>query len=295
MAQVGPAPPTNAAFAAAAYAAGGIAETPFAPLLHVSMPAPASTPVVQNRSRLVKDRSMHPPSLGALPAQLVANAQRQTNQEMEALYRKLAALYEPTPINPNLQLNNTVRERVEPTTYIRNIETFPSSRQPSSVPRLERSESTESLDIKKVFTTGNMEDLSQQLSNMSFSVGEIAAISDESNLTSVFDDSTRVRDNSGEKAKTQKYNNKSMNLSNGLNEMSLSSLAGVESNFAAGESSTSGDSSSFAGDLNLGNMSSLAGESNLGNMSSLGGEFNVGSFMSTTSITRVFDESTDKM
>jgi hypothetical protein len=238
---------------------------------------------------------MHPPSLGALPAQLVANAHRQTSREMEALHRKLAALYtpdqlEPTPINPYLQLN-PVREsiRVEPTTLVRDIDTLP-SRQPPCGPCLERSESTDSLDIKKVFTTNpkkprvNTEELSQQLSNMSFSVGEIAAINDEGNLSSLFDESSRVRDNSGEKAKAPKYNNKSTNsMSIGWNEMSLTSLAGVESNFSAGESNT------------LGNLSSFAGESNLGNMSSLAGESNLGSFMSTTSITRMFDESTDKM
>jgi hypothetical protein len=55
---------------------------------------------------------------------------------MEALHRKLAALYtpedfEPNPINPNLQLN-TMRERlrVEPTTPVRDMEI-------SSGPRIE--------------------------------------------------------------------------------------------------------------------------------------------------------------
>jgi hypothetical protein len=208
--------------------------------------------------------------------------------------------FEPTPINPDLQLNTMreslrvesktpVLEEFEPTPInpnfsapVRDMET-PPSRQPSSGPRLERSESVESLDIKKVFTTGNVEELSQHLSNMSISVGEIAAISDESNLTAVFDEATRARDDFGELATTQKSNNKSMNLSNCFNDMSLTSLVGVESNFAADESN------------NLENLSSFGVDSNLGNMLSLAGELNPGSFMSTTSISRMFDESTDKM
>lgn len=285
-----------------AFSVAGIVEAPPPRMLHVSMHTPSSTPVIQNRNRLVNYGSvppptsfgsMPPPSFGALPLHLVANAQRQTSQEMDALHRKLAALYtpeqfEPTPINPNLQLSMHENTRLESKTPGLGNESF-QSRLP--IRPIQRSDSSGSLDIKKVFSNetpkprGKMDELSQQLSNLSFSVGDIAAIHDDGNLSALFDESMRVtdngnaelkssqcnqdedidalfdesmrvRDNGNAKLKSLQYNNKSMNMSLGWNDMSLSDLAG-ESNFAV--------------------------DSSLGN------------FMSTTSISRVFDESTDTM
>jgi hypothetical protein len=120
-------------------------------------------------------------------------------------------------------------------------------------------------DHKKVFTNeietqkprDKMDELSQQLSNMSFSIGDIAAISEDGNFSGMFDESMRVRDNGNSKLKpSQPNNNKSMNMSIGLTDMSLSSFAG-ESQFA---------------------VDSRFMDSNV---------------MSTTSISRVFDESVD--
>lgn len=135
-----------------------------------------------------------------------------------------------------------------------------------------------------------MDELSQQLSNMSFSIGDIAAINEDGNLRGIFDESMWIRDNSSAKLKSslnkeddslsgmfdgsmrvrdngnsklkssQHNNNKSMNMSIGLTDLSLSSFAG-ESQFAVDSSLRT-----FAMDSNI---------------------------MSTTSISRVFDESVD--
>ena len=97
--------------------ATGLVEHSPVPVLPISMHTPTLTPVTQNRRRMappaaafVGESSLPAPSLTSLPAHLVANAHRRTNEEMNALHRKLAALYtleqfEPTPINPNLQLS----------------------------------------------------------------------------------------------------------------------------------------------------------------------------------------------
>ena len=296
-----------------------MAGAPPPPMLQ-TMHTPSSTPVIQNRSRIVNYGPMPPPapfgsippqSLGALPPQLVANARRQTSQEMDALHRKLAALYtpdqfEPTPINPNLQLRmgeNTQIESAKPTLENEILQSKLPTRS------IIRSDSSDSLDLKKVFTNeiedhkkvltneietqkprDRMDELSQQLSNMSFSIGDIAAINEDGNLSGIFDESMRVRDNSTAKLKSslnkeddslsvmfdesmrvrdngnsklkpsQPNNNKSMNMSIGLTDMSLSSFAG-ESQFAVDSSLRN-----FAMDSNV---------------------------MSTTSISRVFDESVD--
>lgn len=198
---------------------------------------------------------------------------------MDALRRKLAAFYtpdqfEPTPINPNLQMKMHANSRVNSATP--GFENETPGLENESLPTklttrsIMRSESSESLDAQKIFLSENkghkprakVDELSQQLSNMSFSVGDMTQ--EDGNLSALFDESMRVKDNGNSKLKSSQHNNKSLNMSMGLNDMSLSSFAGE---------------SQFVGDSNLG---SFFCDSNVENM------------MSTTSISRVFDEIGDK-
>jgi len=241
--------------------------TPPAPVVPISMHTPACTPVIQNRRRIeptfaapapagVGEASLPAPSLTSLPAHLVANAHRQTSQDMNELHKKLATLYspeqfEPTPINPNHQLSMQETSRLE------------SSDLGRSPPRHERSDS---LELDKVFAdkspkppNGNMDDLSNQLSNMSFSVGDIAAIQDEGNLSNLFDDSIKAKEkspSSGESGtkRSDKSNKMPFQISSlGTSDMSVST---------------------FGGD-SMGNIQSMN--------------------MSTQSFTHVFEESIDKV
>lgn len=208
----------------------------------------------------VDGESRPAPSLSPLPSQLVANAHRQTSQDMSVLHKKLATLYspeqfEPTPIDPNHQLSMQENSRLS------------SEAKSPQQPRHERSDS---LEFDKIFvapkppksSSSNMDDLSNQLSNMSFSMGEIAAIQDECNLSSLFDDSIKLKDRSSSSGETgnikttRSGNNKST-------PFNMSSVAPTDMS-----------------------MSTFGGES-LGNLPSMN--------MSTTSFTHVFDESTDKM
>ena len=225
----------------------------------VSMHTPTSTPVIQNRRRVDPgEASSASPSLTALPAHLVANAHRQTTQDMDALHKKLASLYspeqfEPTPINPNHQLSMQENSRLEDS---------PKQQQT-------RHERSDSLELDKIFNEkspkpphksgGNMDDLSQQLSNMSFSVGDIAAIQDEGNLSSLFEDSMKLKEKSA--SSTESNNNK---RGNGKQQATL-------------------NLSSFGGGIQDMSMSTFGGDS-IGNMQ-----------MSTQSFSHVFEESTDKV
>lgn len=245
------------------------AHPPAAPIKPVSMHTPTSTPIVQNRRRIDPTSAVAPAegegslpvsSLTALPAHLVAHAHRQTSQEMNELHKKLATLYapeqfEPTPINPNHQLSLQENTRLESTDVMG-----------KSPPRHERSDS---LELDKVFSekspkppkangSSQMDDLSNHLSNMSFSVGDIAAIQDDSNLSQLFDDSLKLKEkstSSGESGNNKPSSNiMPPNLcSMGPNDMSLST---------------------FGGD-SIGNMQSMN--------------------MSTQSFTHVFEESTDNV
>ena len=252
------------------FAAGVVQQPPPpAPMHTVSMHTPSSTPVIQNRRRIdpgeASSSTTVAPSLTSLPAHLVANAHRQTSQDMEALHKKLAALYspeqfEPTPINPNHQLSMQENSRLEDS---------PKQQQPKT-----RHERSDSLELDKIFNEkspklpqksgSNMDDLSQQLSNMSFSVGDIAAIQDEGNLSSLFEDSMKLKEKSSSSTESNNNNNNRRG-SNGKQQtrLSLSSFGG--------------------GGIQDMSMSTFGGDS-IGNMQ-----------MSTQSFSHVFEESTDKV
>lgn len=274
--------------------AGLVDPTPPPPapsMIPVSMHVPSTTPVIQNRRRMEPTRVMESPStptadvptsddgvvsapsLTALPAHLVANAHRQTSQEMDALHKKLASLYspeqfEPTPINPNHQLSMRENARVDsPSSNYKSNNTTVS-------PHQTRHERSDSLEFDKIFqpdgkspkpstksSGGNIDDLSNQLSNMSFSVGDIAAIQDEGNLSSLFDESTRLKERSSSSAESN--NNKGSGTKQQQQmPLNMSSLGPTDMS-----------------------MSTLGGDS-LANLQSMN--------MSTTSFTHVFEESTDK-
>jgi hypothetical protein len=249
------------------FAAGIVQQPPPpAPMHTVSMHTPSCTPVIQNRRRIdpgeASTSTTVAPSLTSLPAHLVANAHRQTSQDMEALHKKLAALYspeqfEPTPINPNHQLSMQENSRLEDS---------PKQQQPKT-----RHERSDSLELDKIFNEkspklpqksgSNMDDLSQQLSNMSFSVGDIAAIQDEGNLSSLFEDSMKLKEKSSSSTESNNNNNNRRG-SNGKQQtrLSLSSFGG--------------------GGIQDMSMSTFGGDS-IGNMQ-----------MSTQSFSHVFEEST---
>lgn len=251
-------------------------------------PAPSSTPVIQNRRRMeapvtvAAARHVEPtivtsgdgsavaaPTLTTLPAHLVANAHRQTSQDMNALRSKLAALYspeqfEPTPINPNHQLSMHENARLDSSPPI----------QTKKSPNQTRHERSDSLELEKVFTmepskpkpskNGTIDDLSNQLSNMSFSVGDIAAIQDEGNLSSLFDDSMKLPKERSSSSGESAANNRASAGSAGSRSksqmpMNMSSLGVADMSM-----------STFGGD-SMGNLQSMN--------------------MSTTSFTHVFEES----
>jgi hypothetical protein len=210
----------------------------------------------------VGETSLPAPSSTSLPAHLVANAYRQTSQDMNALHQKLAALYspeqfEPTPINPNLQLSMQENSRLE-------------SEPTKSLPLRERSDS---LEFDKIFdsnkskppksSSSNMDELSQQLSNMSFSVGDIAAIQDEGNLSSLFEDSLKIKEGVTLPGESGNKSSRSGNNNNTKSTLNISSLGPHDMS-----------------------MSTFGGES-LGNLQSMK--------MSNQSFTHVFEESTDKV
>lgn len=239
-------------------------EPPPPPIMHTS----SLTPVIQNRRRVQKpapasaEESRPPQSLTSLPAHLVADAHRQTNQDMSALHKKLATLYspeqfEPTPINPNHQLSMEENVRLD----------SPQGQNPQS----DNLDFDKSMEFDKIFqkspkppksSSSNIDDLSNQLSNMSFSVGDIA---DTGNLSSLFDDSslklkersTSPGDSAGKRSGSNTGGNKNtLNFSTSLGPADMS-------------------------------LSTFGGESLVGNMQSMN--------MSTTSFTNVFEESTDKV
>lgn len=239
-------------------AGAGLVQQP-PPPAPMPMYTPSSTPVIQNRRRVDPgEASTAAPALTSLPANLVANAHRQTSQDMDALHKKLASLYspeqfEPTPINPNHQLSMEENSRLEDL--------------PRQQTRLERSDS---LELDKVFSekspkppqksSSNMDDLSQQLSNMSFSVGDIAAIQDEGNLSSLFEDSSKLKERSASSSESNNNNKRG----NGKQQATL-------------------NLSSFGGGIQDMSLSTFGGDS-MGNMQ-----------VSTQSFSHVFEESTDKI
>ena len=132
-------------------------------------------------------------------------------------------------------------------------------------------ERSDSLEFDKIFdssktklpqkSSSNMDDLSQQLSNMSFSVGDIAAIQDEGNLSSLFDDSLKIKDSAGPSSAGEPGNKTSRSGNNNKNTWNMSSLGPNDMSM-----------STFGGD-SLGNLQSMN--------------------MSTQSFTHVFEESSD--